>query len=460
MRRYDSMRPLYAEVNALQGDVGRMLQQLTRNDKPFKPGKDPRDAIIEMSLVGLQPQRAGNPFWDKQTRDEMLEVASAMQGRFKYTELMTKALLEDLARSAMQPTVEGDVGLWRAEMDFNATKMHVYLGADRGTPKVIGDGEAPQGAGRHVLRLLAKNDEKSALRLLDWLAKDLAVHKSWSAKPFTAVWGDKLPRARKDMELAAAILIGTTDPARTTPILTACSPSTTMGQFACDWTLSEIYKKQGRWGELLDHARAWKVRATSMSAFALVAEAYALAHLNMFDDADKLLADALAKDPDERVLVFTYADMAAGRGQLGEAAHRLEALTSASSARHSELNDAAWLKLIDGSDVKGAELLARRAVQVADKEPHVANTAAAIEAELGELNEAKQHLDISVSSNAKPTPGDPDLYVHARILEQLGYVDDAIAVYRRLKPDGKGYTFSPDAWVLAERRLKALGVKK
>jgi hypothetical protein len=69
-------------------------------------------------------------------------------------------------------------------------------------------------------------------------------------------------------------------------------------------------------------------------------------------------------------------------------------------------------------------------------------------------------MRISLENRHEPKPDPSNLYVHARIVEQLGYTDDAIALYRQVKPESSAGSFAPGAAQLAARRLKALGVKK
>ncbi|HEY5926017.1 MAG TPA: DUF3857 domain-containing protein [Kofleriaceae bacterium] len=464
LRRYDLMRVMFADAKALQGGgtaQEQAMQRITRHDKPFKPSKTPQDTVVEMVLVELHSDRASNPYWDKATRDEVRGQQKNVAMTLLANDLMTTGLLEDLMRSALQLTVEGDAGLWRVEFDQGKAKSQVYIAADRGTPKVIAASEVTAGAGRHVLRLLAKKDEKGAQRLLDWLATDLVSRRRQDvdATRFLSLWGANLPRTRSAMEVAAAALAGKSDATRAIPLLTACKPSTKEGQFACDWALSDLYRDSGKWMEQRDHTKEWLTRATTAPVLPTVAHAYALAHLDAFDDADKLIGDALVKDPANEMLVFTHSDVAVARGQLAEAIRRLDPVVKRPSPGHGELNNVAWLKLVEGTDVKGSVMLARKAVQLAPKHPNAANTLAAIQAELGELHDAKQFLDISVDANNRLKPGSADVYVHARMLEQLGYVDDAIAHYRQVKAGPPGVGFAPDADELAKRRLKALGVK-
>ena len=184
----------------------------------------------------------------------------------------------------------------------------------------------------------------------------------------------------------------------------------------------------------------------------------ALTRLARFDDADRVLADALTQHPDDRDIAYAQANVMLARGRLPQAVKRLEPLT-VQAVEPVDLNNVAWLKLAEATDLKGALALAQRGVQARPEEPHVLNTIAAIEAELGQLGEAKQHLAKSVEAKSLARPDDSDLYVQGRILEQLGLVDDAIAIYRQLKPVTSG-TFTPEASDLARKRLQALGVKK
>ncbi len=461
VRRYDLMRALLAELSSTQ--LGPMqpelIKQIARFDKPFKRGKQPGDAALALALDELDPGRAPDVYWDASVREDLVDERRASQAVLARNELMTETLIVDIMRSTAKVTVDGDAGLWRVELDELGHRAHVYVAADRGTPKVIGTDMTPAGAGRHALRLLAKNNEKQALRLLDWVGKDIAARNDVLAHHFASVWGANLPRARKDIELAAAVLTGTTDAAHAIPILARCAPTTTDGQLACDASLAELYEDTHKWIQLEDHARAWITRAPKQIMFPTVMLGYALAHQGRFDDADRLLADAIAKDPDDLSLTGPYSDFAVARGKLDEAVRRLEPVTKRPAPRRFELNNLAWLKLVEGSDLPGAAALARQAFQLDKDEPHTLNTLAAIEVELGELGDARAHLLGSIRGNALPQPDGADVYVHARLLEQLGLRDDAIALYRTIKrPTGSG--FVPGAFELAAIRLKALGVKK
>lgn len=109
--------------------------------------------------------------------------------------------------------------------------------------------------------------------------------------------------------------------------------------------------------------------------------------------------------------------------------------------------------------MKTASENARKALQLARDNPNALNTLTAIQAELGELGDARRNMLASIEVKGDLRPDEADLYVQARILEQLGLTSDAIALYRQLETDSPG-RFIPDPYDLARRRLQALGVKK
>src|SRR5690606_3506685 len=146
------------------------------------------------------------------------------------------------------------------------------------------------------------------------------------------------------------------------------------------------------------------------------------------------------------------AEIAIARGSLADAVKRLQPLAARASARPGDFNDIAWLELYEGSDLPAAQARARKAVQLAAESANALNTLAAVLAEVGELGEARQHMIKSMNVRDDERPDDADLYVHGRILEQLGLTQDAVAVYRQLKPPRSG-GFIPQPYDFAKRRL-------
>lgn len=456
MRQYDPMRIVFKASGgpAASTPQGQLLARAQRFDKPFKMGKQPQDAVIEMILVAVQPGRSPAVFWDKQVREEVEAQTHKGMAVLRDQDAVTTEVLEDAMRSLLTMKLDGDASAWRIENDQAGQKAIVYVAAHRSTPKVVGSADAPAGVARHVLRLLDANDEKAATRVLDWLAKDLAGgNKAWA---FNLVWGSTTPRTRDAMELAAAVLSESTAIDRTLPALEKCATTTTQVQVLCDFLLADALRDSKQWTELDLHSQAWSKRMSNAST-PLVVRAWALAKLGRIEEASNLIDSAIAAHPDDPTALMTRAEIDLLRGNMGDALRRYDLVLKLRSPTAMHHNNAAWLKLVDGGDLQGAVALAQKAIDLADNDANALHTLASIEAELGELTSAAKHLGESMVAGNEDNPSNATLYVHARVLEQLGLTDDAIAAYRKAQQRTKKRDSAmPDSAELAERRLKAL----
>ena len=424
LRNYDAARAIFAEAGTLRAGTPQatLVQKVTRHDDPFVAGKRVEDVVIALQLSALDPDRITATYWDAATARELRAEFASGAITNNHEGLVNVTFLEDVLRSASATQVEGDGAVSRVALEMFGTRTIVYGAIDHDVPKLIGSAITPAGAGRHVLRLLARNDEASARRLLDWLLKDT------SSMPFKRVWGANLPRDRAGMELAAAVLTGTSDPDRALPIVTKCGATTTDGQLVCDLAVVDIDEKLQRHIQLEEFTAAWVARAPKV-AVALVIHGSALGLVGRFDEADKQLDDALAIDPDNVLAQREKVYVAAGRGQLADAVRRADALVKRADAQ--DLNNIAWLRLYEGSDLQIALGLARDAVRADAKAMSALNTLAAIEVELGDLGAAKEDGWKAMPADSEK-PDDAGWYVVGRMLEQLGLRDDAIAAYRRV----------------------------
>ncbi|MGH8311135.1 MAG: tetratricopeptide repeat protein, partial [Steroidobacteraceae bacterium] len=366
----------------------------------------------------LLPGRPTTIFWDTdiQRRIQTAGAATKVPNR----DAMTDALVEDVMRTFVTPKVEGDALAWRVEMEQGGSKSFIYVAADKGVPKVIGAKDVLEGVGRHVLRLLDKKDDKTAMRVLDWLDKDDGGKQT----AFSQVWGANLPRTHQAMELAAAVLTDDTMMDRALPILERCGATTTEGQWVCDFFAAMLYRKRAAWSELESHCEEWTKRAAK-SAMPPSLRAVALARLGRFDEADKLIEEVLAAHPDDKVATGSSVDVTVLRGKLGDAIIKAEAFAKASPANGLTLNNLAWLRLVEGTDLPAALAAAQKSVQLQPDHENNLHTLASIEAELGQISNAWKHGLASMESSQELVPSEATLYIHGRILEQLGLKADA-----------------------------------
>src|SRR5262249_40809675 len=140
-------------------------------------------------------------------------------------------------------------------------------------------------------------------------------------------------------------------------------------------------------------------------------------------------------------------------GDAAEAARRLDAFAGAPKPMSWLLNRAAWEQLGRGGDLARGLELARKAVDLAKLAHAERNTLAMLEAETGDVDAAaRDHREAMLHADSDQ-PQDSDWCVAARIAEQLGQTDDAIAIYRRIAKPGDA-RFSVAGY--AAQRLAAL----
>jgi len=454
-RQYDAMRSLAAELSLGSSPYTAVIQNLKRQ-APGKRSASAEDVAVDVLMaVSTTPASiTSSPlFADKHVAEEINKSTNKVLAKVPSMSSMNAAVVEDLIRSSAHVTSQTEGPVTRVEIDSVGAKTAIYLVSQKSGARVIGATDAVQGIGRYLLTVLAKNDEKTPARVLDWVAADVAGARG-PMMILSRVWGTNLPRTKQAMELAAAVLTTDTDTTRTIPIFKRCGATTTDGQFVCDAMLADAYIRTQNWSELDDHTRAWIGRA-KQTAFPMTLRAHALARLGKFDEADQVVADALAAFPDEHLVIHSHMEVAFAKRAYALAVQRSEPLAKRSDATAQDLNNVAWARLLDGSDLPNAHLIARKAIQLDGDAHNILNTIAAIEAETKEVADAKDNLDKSMRGSEDDPPEGGDWYVHGRILEQLGLADDAIVAYRKVT--SKHLSLVPDSDELAARRLKALG---
>jgi predicted Zn-dependent protease len=83
------------------------------------------------------------------------------------------------------------------------------------------------------------------------------------------------------------------------------------------------------------------------------------------------------------------------------------------------------------------------------------HTLASLYAETGKSLEAREALLQSMDDAGRDEPAPHDWYVLGRIAENYGATDAALAAYKKV--DKPKESVAASTWVLAERRLKAIG---
>ncbi|HWO19018.1 MAG TPA: DUF3857 domain-containing protein [Kofleriaceae bacterium] len=448
-RRYDAARALLAHTGAA-GVAGfdRALVQRLAPTAPRPPGRDPRPLASVLFQHPRGDGRDDDVYWDAQTAREFRPLLLPM-----VDDELPREVLTDIAR-AMPETVivTGGEAAWRIEARRNSSKLVFYAALDRGAAKLVAIHFMAAGLGRHVLRLVARNDLATAALCLDWLVQDApqAAHGA-----LAQLWGAGRPRDRDAITLAGALLAGASDADRVLPIVTRCASPLPAARAACDRAHADVLRERRQWHELEAHAAAWVGRAAS-SGPAWITRMEALAELGRGAEADQVYAAASAALPGDLAVANAWAEVAAQRRDYAESVRRYDVLLQRPDAGTEEQNSAAWLRLFTGSDLPRALELAQKAVgpDRTKASYDALHTLASVEAELGDVHAAVVDGREAMVKIRRATPEAPDWYLYGRIAEQLGLRDDAIAAYRRAAIDAKVQYSSP---ALAKLRLARLG---
>ncbi|HEY1554345.1 MAG TPA: DUF3857 domain-containing protein [Kofleriaceae bacterium] len=463
-RRYAEARALLTDgavLGAGRSELDATFARVAVSTLPKIPTKDPLDVTRAALGSSLDADRPATAFWDAQTGDEIYDSERDQTKGFD-VRVLPPQVISDLMISGVELQLEGDAGGWRVDTKLAGQHSEFYVALDRGVAKVIGTDASPLGVGRHVLRLLAKGDDKNAGRFLDWLAKDARPS---SRTPyigaFTAYWAAGTPRDAQSMALAGAFLAGDdADAKRVIPILKRCGATTQPTQLACDLLLFDTLEHAGMWNDLIDAARDWIPRAPKQfETLPTAALAHALVEAGRFDEADRVLAEARAGAANDQLLLIASVEAATARNQFEQALKYADQLAQLPDVKPSGLNMIGWVKALGHVDLPGGLASARAAVRDKDVESEALNTVAVLELESGDLRAAKedQYKALETSQTGKPDAG--AWYVFGMLYEQLGLRDDAIATYRRAK-GAKERSRLPSAYDLILDRLKALGAAK
>ena len=456
LQRYDVARELFAETGSLgrRGPEQAALIGKVAAQPPVKQGTaDPRAAVRDVLLTTVDPQRKTPVFWDAAVERSFREaVARILPSTLRDGGAVR--MLGDMVDSSAVVQIEGDAGVWRANVQADRRISQLYLVLEGSAVKLLGDNAALGGVGRYALGANNAGKQARARKLLDWVRGDLDKDKSARTTAFKAVWGSGMPSSPDAIQLAGAVLADDGDLDRAIPIATRCATTVPDGELTCHELLVGAYLTRGRWSDTLRELDKVVALRPDREAAVLPLRAKVMAGAGRCDDAAKLLEAAMAKDPDNVEALASRFRVAARCSTPSDALQRAEALVKHAHVRAMDLNNVAWYRLTIGSDLPLALDLARRAVAQAKSSPNATGTLAALEAESGELDRAIDDLHKSMAQRLATEPNAGDWYIIGRLYEQLGLVDDATTAYKRVTRAHAELLLS--SYDLAQKRLAAM----
>lgn len=450
------------------------IRKAKRTEEMNVSANDPKSVVQRFTLDSILQELDGpdaakffaadeKPFFEersewKLTRTLMLDVARR-QG-------LPLAFYADVAFGSMQFTQDGDDATGyrvrvRSAGGNSSDDETFYVIKEGNEYKISASRKVPSLIGWSVLRSLDAGKPEVARQWLNWAREELPAgggDDPMSGHPFAAVW----PRAKQsatdeEMRLAAALLLPSKEGAdRAIPILSAAREKATSDvvRSRIDQALANAYGVKEDWTTMLPPAqRLYAAAPESASAFNLLIAA--LASLDHHGEATKLAQQRLERMPKDDDALRALAGSAMNAGDYASCARYYRQVIDELRPTSSDYNNIAWNALLSGKDLDRALEDARAAMKLPGSGSALLHTVASLYAETGKSLEAREALLQSMDNAGREDPAPHDWYVLGRIAENYGAKDAALAAYKRVEKPKR--TLASSTYVLAERRLKALG---
>ena len=377
----------------------------------------------------------------------------------------------DLALASLQFQQDGDeksgyrirmrpqAGIADAGKTFPSEAFFVVR--ENGKYVISGVLHQPEMIGWSALRFVDAGDTESARKWLNWAREEISAaggDDPLDTSPFATLWAKGKQNATADeiRVAAASLMLRMPYSAKAQPILLAAREKVTSDdvKLHIDLALSAMSSIGHKWDDLLPISeRLLTARPDSATAFNL--RAAALTESDRYDDAEKFAKERLEKLSKDEDAIRALGRVAMARGRYDECDKYYRQVIDELSPSSTDYNNAAWNILFIGKDLDRAIGYARQASSRGGSSS--LHTLAALYAETGKSLEAREALLRSMDDAGREDPASHDWYVLARIAENYGATDAALAAYKRVKKPV--HPSSDDTYVLAQRRMAAIGKK-
>jgi hypothetical protein len=447
--------------------TARMLQKLRAVDPAAMPLRTPADVVKKAFVLyaseasvpsatahALVSDRAfGANGWAPAVA--LLEATNGMAAEVRGA---PRFLFGDLIASALSTTVEGSDAVGhrvkvRASIPPHETHFDVFVVREQGVYRIRAFGEHVSELGAEALHWATSGDLPRARQWLVWareLVESPGGEDPLRLSPFLTLWAD----GKGQPALAAAALCAEGSKAdQAIAILEAAAQGARPEQrLVLDHALAVAYENSTQYAKQLTTAERLE-HAYPGSQIARRLKLGALWRLRRYADYRAAVLGYLQQKPEDPGLLEDLSEAEDALGHLPEAQRLCERVIAAGAATARTYNQQAWRSLFIGT-VRDQDLgYALRAVQIARNVTHL-HTLAAVYAELGRLEDARQMLSEVLAARVGERPIEIDYYLIGRLAEQFSLPDVAREAYGRVSAPQPDYATS--TYRLTQSRLAHL----
>lgn len=373
----------------------------------------------------------------------------------------------DILLQAFDSSVEGnDATGYRVKVQIPGENTSTfYVVKEDGHYKLLDTGEKPNSIALEILDRIKSGDLQGAKVLLDWLRED--QHLEGGDDPlggpvFPRFWIKGQAADANKMRLAAASLLVATKPTASDgiAILEAAQKGATTEREKNNiaLALSLGYGVVNNFAAL-NTVSSELVKQVPESRRAFLDAEWALAGLHRYDEAIALADDRLKLLDNDEDAIEAKMRIEADRGNYDAARNWAQKLIDMGKGTADLLNSKAWFALFMPKIEQDDIAMAIKATQMSKNNPHILHTLACLDAVAGKPGDAHDLLLRSMDDLDLEQPNDDYWYAFGLVAERYGERDIAIADYRKLQKPKEEMEIPSSSYLLAQMRLKALGVE-
>ncbi len=444
-------------------------------EETFYPKADPRRAVQEMYATMFFSPEIDRTIFKRFSRYHLDEksMASDLEGwqvrsRNVQRNLRSNGVplqtTEDLLAASTEYSVEGD--------DPNGYRVHLqapgqtlgtyYLVREDDSYKVLEINFSQESIGAYILLKLADSDLGAARHWLNWAREDQKLgggDDALSGRAFPWFWtrGEVGERDRVRYAAAALASLGPHAGDAIPVLLEGRAKATSAAErLHFDLALYQAYNKLQKFDDAVTVSRRL-VDADKYSLSAFEDLVYSLHATGNLGEARKVAEVRLSLLPDDRDALKQLAVTAALGNQPKESQKFNRRIIALGKGTARDYNSIAWSDVLAGTVSEESLETARRGVALSEsKNGAILHTLAALYAEMGKTNEARDVILQTMNVWELDQPDGQSWYVYGRIAEAYKLPNSAIKAYQRVEAPEVKHFLNDTTYAVAQRRLAIL----